>query len=315
MKKYDKIKDNPVKFQRLTGFTTEEFLALLPIFTKHFLAIVSTKTLDGQERKKRRYVTYKNSRLSNMKDKLLFILIYLRHAWTQDAHGMFFDMSQPETNKWIHLLSPILEQALDELGELPSREATPETFEKKTDVESGTPAPEHYFQDCTERQIPRPTDQQAQKDYYSGKKKQHTVKNNLFINAACKILVLSPTCKGSMHDKRIADETVSFLPSGSYLYQDSGFLGFNPPETTVVQPKKKPKGGELTAAEKARNREISSIRIRIEHVISSVKRYRIVKDKLRHWKKGFSDLVMKICCGLHNFRLNFRPWCYDKHFD
>ncbi len=265
--------------------------------------------------KKRRYTTYKNSRLSNMADKLLFILIYLRHAWTQDAHGMFFDMSQPETNKWIHLLSPILDQALDELGELPSREATPDTFEKETTVESDTPAPEHFFQDCTERPIQRPKDQQAQKDYYSGKKKQHTVKNNLLINAACEILVLSPTYKGSRHDKRLADETVSFLPSGSYLYQDSGFLGFNPAGITVVQPKKKPKGGELTAAEKARNREISSIRIRVEHVMSGVKRYRIVKDKLRNWKQGFSDLVMKICCGLHNFRLNFRPWCYDKHFD
>ncbi len=250
-----------------------------------------------------------------MEDKLLFILIYLRQAWTQDVHGMFFDLSQPETHKWIHLLSPILHQALDELGEVPSREATSETFEKETDVESDTTAPEHFFQDCTERPIQRPKDQQAQKDYYSGKKKQHTVKNNLLINAACEILVLSPTCKGSMHDKRIADETVSFLPSGSCLYQDSGFLGFNLAGITIVQPKKKPKGGELTAAEKARNREIASIRIRVEHVISSVKRYRIVKDKLRNWKQGFSDLVMKICCGLHNFRLNFRPRCYEKHFD
>ncbi len=52
MNKYDEIKDDPGKFQKLTGFTTEEFLALLPLFTTHFLAFVSTKTLDGQERKK-----------------------------------------------------------------------------------------------------------------------------------------------------------------------------------------------------------------------------------------------------------------------
>ncbi len=52
MNKYDEIKDNPDKFQKLTGFTIEEFLALLPIFTTHFLAFVSTQTLDGQGRKK-----------------------------------------------------------------------------------------------------------------------------------------------------------------------------------------------------------------------------------------------------------------------
>ncbi len=59
------------------------------------------------------------------------------------------------------------------------------------------------------------------------------------------------------------------------------------------------------------NRKIASIRIRVEHAISGVKRYRIVKDKLRNWKKGFCDLVMETCCGLHNFRLNFRPWHYE----
>lgn len=145
MNTYDDIKDNPSKFQKLTGWTIEEFSALLPIFRTHFLEYVSTKTLDGQERKKRRWTTYKNSRLSNIEDKLLFILVYLRQAWTQDALGMFFDMSQPDTNKWIHLLSPILHQALDELGELPFSKATSETFEKETNVERDTTAPEHFF--------------------------------------------------------------------------------------------------------------------------------------------------------------------------
>ncbi|MDE0481819.1 MAG: hypothetical protein OXI67_04485 [Candidatus Poribacteria bacterium] len=50
------------------------------------------------------------------------------------------------------------------------------------------------------------------------------------------------------------------------------------------------------------NKKRASIRIRVEHAISGVKRYCIVKDKLRNWKKGFCDLVMEICCGLHNFR-------------
>ena len=48
--------------------------------------------------------------------------------------------------------------------------------------------------------------------------------------------------------------------------------------------------------------------------LGGVKRFRIVKDKLRNWKKGFSDKVIEPCCGLHNFRLNFRPWCYKPPF-
>ena len=67
---------------------------------------------------------------------------------------------------------------------------------------------------------------------------------------------------------------------------------------------------ELTPEEKATNRRISQIRIRVEHAISGVKRFRIVKDEIRNWKEGFRDEVMETCCGLHNFRLNFRPWHY-----
>ena len=47
---------------------------------------------------------------------------------------------------------------------------------------------------------------------------------------------------------------------------------------------------------------------RIEHVNSSVKRCRIVKDRIRLWKLGIRDLVMEICCALHNFRVRLGPW-------
>ncbi len=35
------------------------------------------------------------------------------------------------------------------------------------------------FTDCTEQQIPRPVDKNRRKMYYSGKKKRHTIKNQL----------------------------------------------------------------------------------------------------------------------------------------
>ena len=167
-----------------------------------------------------------------------------------------------------------------------------------------------FFHDATERPIQRPRAPEAQKAYYSGKKKQHTMKNNLMIAADSKVVLLTPTCEGRIHDKRIA-ETVGYSPPrGSILYQDSGFQGFTCPDVKIIQPKKKPKGRRLTVEEKAKNREISSIRIRVEHAIAGIKRCRIVKEKLRNYKKGFADLVMETCCGLHNFRLNFRPWSY-----
>jgi hypothetical protein len=113
-----------------------------------------------------------------------------------------------------------------------------------------------------------------------------------------------------MHDKTMAELAGYTLPPGSCLYQDMGFQGFLLAGVRMFQPKKKPRGGELTLPEKATNRRISSIRIRIEHAIGGVKRYRIVKDKIRLLKDGIRDAVMETCCGLHNFRLQYRPWHY-----
>ena len=144
--------------------------------------------------------------------------------------------------------------------------------------------------------------------YYSGKKKQHTIKNVLVSAVSGRIRCLSATWEGKRHDKRIADSETYDFPEGSHLGQDTGFQGFAPEGIAILQPKKKPRGGELTDEEQAENRRISSIRVYIEHVISSVKRYRIVKDKFRQWREGIHDMVMETCCGLHNFRLRFRPW-------
>jgi hypothetical protein len=128
------------------------------------------------------------------------------------------------------------------------------------------------------------------------------------INATCPVCVLSDTWEGKASDKSMAELAgYTWLP-GSCLYQDKGFQGFFLPGVTIVQPKKTPPGGELTPPEKETNRRISSIRIRIEHAIGGVKRYRIVQDKIRLLKDGLRDTVMETCCGLHNLRLQYRPW-------
>jgi hypothetical protein len=130
------------------------------------------------------------------------------------------------------------------------------------------------------------------------------------IDEACHICFLSATYEGKMHDKSLADLEGYTFPPGSCLYQDRGFQGLVLAGVTIIQPKKTPRGGELTPLEKAANRAISSIRIRIEHAIGGVKRYRIVKDKIRLLKDRIRDTVMETCCGLHNFRLQYRPWNY-----
>lgn len=134
-------------------------------------------------------------------------------------------------------------------------------------------------------------------------KKTHNIKNNLLCTPEKRIIWLSKTYDGHVHDKKIVDEQALNLPTGITLWQDTGFIGHNPKNVHIKMPTKKPKGKELTSAQKESNREISSFRILVEHAICGVKKCRIVKERFRCRKFGFDDLVMLIACGLHNFRI------------
>jgi DDE superfamily endonuclease len=128
------------------------------------------------------------------------------------------------------------------------------------------------------------------------------------VNALLTVLFLRDTYGGRVHDKRIADATPSPLPAGSRLLQDLGFLAFTLPQVDILMPLKKPRGQELTQEQTRANQALHHRRLRIEHVNRSVKRCRIVKDRIRLWKDGVRDLLMEICCALHNFRVRLTPW-------
>ena len=137
-------------------------------------------------------------------------------------------------------------------------------------------------------------------------KKTHSVKNNLLSLPNRRIIFLSQTYDGSVHNKKNCDEQPLRLPKGITLWQDTGFVGHNPEGVKVQMPKKKPKGNELTKEQKQENREISKFRVLVEHAICGAKRCRIVKDLLRCHKDGFDDLIMELACGLHNFRITLK---------
>jgi hypothetical protein len=121
-----------------------------------------------------------------------------------------------------------------------------------------------------------------------------------------RIQYLSQTYEGKKHDKKICDEEPLTFPPDINLYKDTGFQGYEPAGVRTYQPKKKPRGQELSAEDREQNRLISKVRIIAEHVISGIKRCRILKDVFRNIRAGFSDLAILIACGLHNFRTQCR---------
>jgi hypothetical protein len=128
------------------------------------------------------------------------------------------------------------------------------------------------------------------------------------VNALLISLFLRDTYGGRGHDKRMAAVTPSPFPAGSRLLQDLGFLAFTLPHVASLMPTKKPRGEELTLEQTLANQALHHRRLRLEHVNSRVKRCRVVKDRIRLWKNGVRDLVMALCCALHNFRVRLSPW-------
>jgi DDE superfamily endonuclease len=134
------------------------------------------------------------------------------------------------------------------------------------------------------------------------------VKNILLANARLLILLLSETAGGRLHDKRLAEVTPYPFPAGSRLRQDLGFLAFTLPQVEILMPTKTPCDQALPLAQQRTNQALHHRRLRIEHVNSSVKRCRIVKDRIRLWRDSVRDLGMELYCALHNFRVRLTPW-------
>jgi hypothetical protein len=296
---YKKLAQKPAIFQSFTGLKLTAFTELLPAFEQAYETDLDRRDAQRKTKRDRQRGGGRTGALPLIEDKLVFILVYFRFYPVQVLQGYLFDLSQPQANDWIHRLSPILNQALGIQQQLPARRAK--------DIEtilSACPGLE-FIIDGTERPIRRPKDPEKQKQNYSGKKKRHTVKNNVITNKRnSKIKGLSQTSIGKKHDKKLADEQQLRFPPDSKLWQDTGFQGYEPEHTQIFQPKKKPKGRELSQLEKTENAAISSIRIRVEHSIGGVKVFAITRDIFRNMKADFDDLVMETACGLHNLRID-----------
>jgi hypothetical protein len=138
------------------------------------------------------------------------------------------------------------------------------------------PVAKVIFIDRTERPIQKPKDEEKQKESYSGKKKAPTRKNIPSTDINRWIGYLSPPEEGKKRDYGMFKGLFppEIFPKSIRLWIDLGFTGVDKdyPDACVMMPKKKPRGEELTAEEKAQNKVISSIRVRVEHAIGGIKR-------------------------------------------
>lgn len=296
---YQKLKQTERRFLSITSLEVVEFDKLLPAFGQAWAAAIERR-LAAQARS-RQPGAGRKAKLATLEDKLLFILVYFKLYPLQEVQGELFGLSQGQANEWIQRLTPILQAALEQEQLLPER--NPATL---VELLAEYELPEFAI-DGTECRRQRPLDPVEQRTYYSGKKKAHSLKHNLMVHLATRMVCyLSQSYPGKRHDKRICDEEGYAFPNWAELFQDTGFQGFCPPNVLVRQPKKKPRQAELTIEERFVNSVLSAVRIQVEHIICGVKRCRVLQDTFRNHLPAFADSVMSIACGLHNLRTRHR---------
>ena len=206
------LKKNPAVFQSFTGLTLLAFYKLLPTFEQAYEDDLFDRDQERSTPRQRERGGGRTGAFKGLEDKLVFILFYFKFYPVQEVQGFFFGMGQSQAWEWIHRLTPILNRALGYEKQLPARK----TRDVQQILESCSGL--EFIIDGTERPIRRPKDKERRKKYYSGKKKRHTLKNNVVTEKRTrKVKVLSQTCEGKKHDKKLADEQGLCFPRGSLV--------------------------------------------------------------------------------------------------
>lgn len=290
------LKNNRI-LKSLTGLSIEKFKELVPYF-ETILNEENGKRIENNRNRQRKAGGGSKPTLDSSEAKLFYILFYVKVYPTFDLAGFIFEVNRSQTNRWMHRLLPILEKALDRRVVLPKRKIeNVEAFIKSF------PEVKDLFIDGTERRVQRSSEYKKQRLDYSGKKKSHTRKNLIVNDEKRRIVLVTPTVKGSMHDKKIYDKygLGDCIPNDVTQWVDTGFQGIqNEYDIDVQIPKKNTKKKKLTFKEKENNKIISGIRVINEHAIGGIKRMRAINDIYRNRKGNTDDKLMIVSAGIWN---------------
>jgi IS5 family transposase len=158
--------------------------------------------------------------------------------------------------------------------------------------------------------VRRPKNNVDQRDNYSGKKKRHTSKLLVVSDENKRVTIITPVYVGKSHDFAILKEEnlAEVLPKEKPVYTDTGFEGIDKlrEDIDLRKPKKKRRNRKLNGGERLGNRIISRERVKVEHSIGGIKRFKIVANIFRGITHSM-DRTFEIASGLWNLHLQMHP--------
>lgn len=287
----------PHRTQQLLGIDYPQFLQLL-----EQAQLKQAEQQAEVERQKVRINARGGGRkaILSVHEEVCLCLFYLRHYPTFEVLGLQFGVSKTEANDtfhyWLTLLRGLLPASLLEQVE-PQHSDYLIVQEWLSQFQ--------LIVDSLEQARERPGDNLEQRSYFSGKKQQHTFKSQIVTLPGGKDIVdVSAGAKGPTSDISLFRQQQPKFASGQGFDGDKAYVGAQ----NVHTPHKKPRGKELTAEQKAENKEFSSTRrIFIEHVIRLLRIFRVAQERFRLHPDTYEQVILTVC-GLVRLRLGMIVW-------
>lgn len=290
---YQKLEKKPSVFKSLTGITLTEFDELSQKFVSKWEQ-AEQKRLTRPQR--RRAIGAGRPYSLAVSELLLLTLVWLRLYLSLEALSFLFGIDKATASRNTRRVLLVLRQLGDEtLGwPEPPKRGQGQKLEKVLHDYPDLLA----IIDATEQPIERSSDNATQKAHYSGKKKRHTRKTQIIVNENGEIRAVSGSIPGSVHDLELFRQSgaAKRIPEEVTAGGDSGYQGLHNelPKHSVFVPHKATRAHPLTPDQKLVNRELSSIRIRVENTLAELKHFKILADRFRHALELYDDIFLSV---------------------
>jgi len=296
---YLKLKTNPTIFQKVTGLTVSEF----DDYMEPLIVTASENHKESLMRESRqRDIGGGRDFDLDWRDQFLATLVWLRLYPTNEVLGYFFDISDSSANRVIHRCLPVLEKA----GYAQIKKSQVHASRKRG-YDLG-----HIFEevpglavvvDAFEQEVEKPQKREEADKNYSGKKKKHTIKTQVTVDAYTgEIVDIADSVPGRVHDKALFDESgvIDRLPDDTTYMGDLGYIGWSKKVDRSATPRKKPRGKERPEEDKAYNKLFARSRIIVEHTIAHIRNYHSLTIRDRHHRQYHTGRVVAVS-GLVNY--------------
>ena len=299
---YAYLTQNETIFQQMTGVRVQEFDDMVQDMLEAYVR-AEEKRLARDDRQ--RAAGGGRRPELDMRDQILMTVIWLRHYPRQPVLGYLFGVSQTAVSHYISHVLPVLEQAGLDTMRMPDpgkkrRRSLDQLLEAMPDLV--------VLIDSFEQKVQRPRGEEAQKPYYSGKKKAHTMKSQVCVNEDTgEIVDISESVPGRTADITLLDQSgvLSRLPDGVGGAGDLGYMGIDERHPLGFCPRKKPRGKDRPPEDVVYNSAFSRRRIPVEMTIGRMRRYQAITQPDRHHRQLLTARVRAVA-GLANRQIRSR---------